>query len=162
MRWLKSWGLPIALILGFQIMSGHGLLSGGALLPPLEGEWADGRPFAGIPPGEGPSLIYFWGSWCGICRSMEGTIERVSKDHRVLTVALSSGDAATVAGYLESRGLHYDALADTSGRLGDRFGVRGVPALFFVDGKGRVQFATTGYTSEPGIRLRLFLLDRNQ
>lgn len=160
MRWLKSWGWPLALIVFLQVMSDRGLLENGAPLPPIEGEMADGQRYDGASLEKGPFLVYVWGSWCWVCRSMEGVISRVSKDHRVLTVALRSGDRATVADYLSHKGLAYPALVDDSGQLADALGVKGVPALFFVDGAGRIQSATQGYTSEAGIRLRLWRLGR--
>ena len=156
MRRLKSWWLPLALILLIQWINGSGLLEGGVPVPPLKGELADGRAYGGAAEEKGPFLVYFWGSWCWVCKSMENSIGRIAKDHRVLTVALRSGDAATVSGYLADRGLTYDALVDASGRLAEAFQVQGVPALFFVDGNGRIQSATRGYTSELGIRFRLW------
>ena len=44
------------------------------------------------------TVLYFWGSWCGVCRHTSPVIEALRQDGvSVLGVALSSGDAREVA-----------------------------------------------------------------
>lgn len=91
---------------------------------------------------------------------MQGSIARVAKDHRVISVALRSGSVTDIRGYMDAQGFKVPTLADETGMLGEAYGVRGVPALFFIGRNGRIRTATTGFTTEPGIRLRLWWLDR--
>ncbi|MGE0082668.1 MAG: protein disulfide oxidoreductase, partial [Thiohalomonadaceae bacterium] len=43
--------------------------------------------------------------------------------------------------------------------LAARYGVRAVPTTFIIDGAGRIRFREVGYTTGPGLRLRLWLAD---
>lgn len=156
-RLIKSWGIPIVLVVLFQFLGSRGLISD-VRAPDLQGHLATGSAYEGLSAEKGPVLVYFWGSWCGICRAMQSTISAVASDHRVISVALRSGTPADVRRYQEEQGFNVPALADETGYWAEAYGVRGVPALFFVDSEGVVKSATTGFTSEAGIRLRLWRL----
>ncbi len=106
---------------------------------------------------QGPALLYFWAEWCGVCRSMQDNISAVSHDYPYLTVAMRSGDAQQIQTYLDNHQLPWTAVADPEGALGQQFGVRAVPALFFLNRQGDIVFTSLGYTSEWGLRFRLWL-----
>ncbi|MEY4685500.1 MAG: hypothetical protein RLZ25_1959 [Pseudomonadota bacterium] len=155
-----SWGLPILLVLLIQSVASRGLLTD-VVAPEISGSLIEGAAYPGLEAEEKPVLVYFWASWCGICKAMQGSISRVAQDHRVISVALRSGNASDIRGYMEAQGFHLPTVADEEGKQGEAFGVRGVPALFFIDRSGRIRTATTGFTSEPGIRFRLWWLARS-
>ncbi|NBV87631.1 MAG: protein disulfide oxidoreductase [Verrucomicrobia bacterium] len=159
-RFLMSWGLPILLILGIQHVASRGLLTERAA-PELSGALVEGPMYPGLALEQKPVLIYFWGSWCGVCKAMQGSISRVAEDHRVISVALRSGSASDIRSYMEGQGFKVPTIPDPEGRIGEAYGVRGVPALFFLDQTGRIRTATVGFTTEPGIRLRLWWLERS-
>lgn len=122
-------------------------LASGQLLS--SGEWLQGHPGRA-------AALYFWASWCPICRSIEGNVDAVGRDWPVLTVAMQSGDAAMVSQHLAARGLQWPALVDADGGISARFGLHAVPALVVVDPRGDIRFVEIGYTSEIGMRLRLW------
>ncbi len=107
--------------------------------------------------GQGPALIYFWAEWCGICRGMQQNVEIVMRDYAVLTVAERSGQNKDVLTYIAQSKLNWPVVNDVDGKLGQRYGVTAVPALFFINKKGDIVFTSTGYTSEWGLRFRLWL-----
>ena len=104
-----------------------------------------------------PLLIHFWATWCPICRAEESNIVVLARDHQVLTVAMQSGGTAEVAAYLNKHELQFPVMVDESGRIARRFGVLAVPASFIVDANGRIRFVEVGYTTEIGLRVRLWL-----
>jgi thiol-disulfide isomerase/thioredoxin len=106
---------------------------------------------------QGPAIVYFWAEWCGICRSMQGTISRVMQDYPSLTVAVKSGDDTKLGDYLRAKQLNWPVVNDNDGSIGQRYGVKGVPALFITNAAGNIVFTTVGFTSEWGLRLRLWL-----
>lgn len=100
--------------------------------------------------------IYFWADWCPICRAQQGSVEALRADWPVLTVAMQSGDAASVAKVLRERGLDWPAAIDADGSIAARYGLHGVPALVVLDGRGEIRSVMVGYTTTPGMRLRLW------
>ncbi len=125
--------------------------------PPITGVTVAGESVAWPPTSGEPSLIYFWATWCPVCHAQQGTIDGLSRDHPVLTVAMQSGDDAAVSRFLEQEQLAFPAVNDPDGQLSRRYGVIGVPAGFVLDGNGDVRFVTRGYTTGLGLRLRLLL-----
>ena len=106
-----------------------------------------------------PTIIYFWGSWCGICATIQSTISGVLKDYSGVTVALRSGNDADVLSYLQNNNLDWQVINDNDGALAQAFGVSAVPAVFIVAQDGKISFVTQGYVTEIGLRLRLWWLE---
>lgn len=106
--------------------------------------------------GTGPALIYFWADWCGICEAMQDSISAVLQDYPGVTVALRSGDEPEVRRYLDTHGLAWPSVSDEEGKIAARYGVMGVPAVFIVDKRGQIRFSSIGFSSETGIRMRLW------
>lgn len=153
-----EWVAIIAFVIGLQWASGGNLVKGQP--PALSGSTLQGQNFDLSQFRGKTALIYFWGSWCGICRAMQSSIQSVAQDHPFISVALQSGDAKEVSQYMADQGLHVPTLLDPEGRLSNLYGLRGVPALFILNPQGQIRYATTGYTSELGIRFRLWLAGR--
>lgn len=104
-----------------------------------------------------PALVYFWATWCPVCKIEQGTLDGLGQDHPMLTVALQSGELTTVRRHLEAEKLTWNVAADTRGEIARSWGVAGVPAIFVLDGDGAIRFVSRGYTSGWGLRLRLWL-----
>lgn len=105
-----------------------------------------------------PAIIYFWGSWCGICATIQSTISDVLQDYPGVTVALRSGNNADVLNYLRNHKLDWPVINDNDGALAQQFGVSAVPAIFIVGPDGKISAITLGYVTEIGLRLRLWWL----
>lgn len=128
--------------------------------PPVAGVLADGRRLSlqawrEQHPGR-PVALHFWAEWCPVCRAEAHTVTRVMQDHPVLTIAMQSGSPADVARVLKERRLDWPTLVDTDGAIAQRYGLPGVPALVVLDAQGMIRFVEVGYTSEIGMRLRLW------
>lgn len=100
--------------------------------------------------------LHFWADWCPICRLEENSVNRVQLDWPVLGVAMQSGDAARVLGVQSHRALSWRSAIDTDGSIARRYGLSSVPAFVVLDANGRIRFAEVGYTTELGMRLRLW------
>lgn len=124
--------------------------------PELVAMLSDGRPFDLAQLRGKPALIYFWGTWCPVCGAQQGTITGLAEDVPLLTVAMQSGTDAEVNQYLAQHGLHWQTVADGQGGIARQWGVSGVPAVFVLDGRGDIRFVTRGYTTELGLRLRVW------
>lgn len=105
-------------------------------------------------PGQ-PVALNFWAEWCPVCKLEQGNVSRVARHWPVLTVALRSGDAPAVQRELARRGLAWDAVADPHGEIAAAYGVSAVPAFIVIDADGRISTSSVGYTTTPGLWLRL-------
>lgn len=105
----------------------------------------------------GPTILYFWAEWCGVCRGMQSNVAAVSKDMPIVTVAERSGGVQQVSEYLAKNQLNWPVVNDPDGSIGRLYGVQAVPAMFFINSKGQIVFTSVGYTSEWGLRCRLWL-----
>lgn len=108
---------------------------------------------------ERPLLLHFWASWCGICRFEQDSIEAISLDHPVVTIAMQSGTDEEVRQFLTENKLTFKVLNDEDGVISKRFGITGVPATFIINRQGEIVYKEVGYTSEWGLRLRLWLAE---
>jgi alkyl hydroperoxide reductase subunit AhpC len=53
--------------------------------------------------------------------------------------------------------LEFPVLLDPRGEIASRWGVRGVPTLYFLDPENRIRHVSVGYTSPPGLHWRMWL-----
>jgi peroxiredoxin len=60
---------------------------------------------------------------------------------------------------MDEQGLDFPVVLDEQGALAARFGVRGVPASFVLGSGGEIKFKEIGYTTELGLRARMWLAD---
>lgn len=152
--WLVNLLILLAIFGSVQWWRGRPLASGEA--PPLAGTAVDGQPLDLRTLRGAPVLIHFWATWCPVCKLGQGAVDAIARDHRVVTVAMQSGDAAEVRRFMAEQGLRFPALPDADGGLASRWGVGAVPASFVLDGEGRIAYATLGLSSESGLRARLW------
>ena len=63
-----------------------------------------GRQTTGSELGGGrTTVLYFWGSWCGICRHTSPAVDKLARNGvPVVGVALQSGSDEEVRGYLKT------------------------------------------------------------
>lgn len=106
-------------------------------------------------PGQ-PVALHVWAEWCPICHTEEHSVTRLARDWPVLTVAMRSGAPETVARVLAQRELPWTTAIDARGALAQTLGFQAVPAFVVVDADGHLRGASVGYTSEIGMRLRLW------
>jgi thiol-disulfide isomerase/thioredoxin len=166
-RW-KRWSLEallvVVIVAGVQLWQARGLADGVA--PPLVGWLVDGRAASladALKAANGrPVLVVFWATWCPVCKAEEGNVDAVARDWPTLTVAMQSEGAAAVGRHLKERGLNFGAIVDEQGKLAADWNVRGVPTHFIVDSGGNIRFRLVGYTTEFGLRARLWWVSRPQ
>ena len=61
-----------------------------------------------------------------------------------------------MAAYLAEHSLSMPTLVDEEGGIARGWGLNGVPATFIVGRDGQIAYAGMGYSSEIGLRLRLW------
>ncbi|VAW52717.1 hypothetical protein MNBD_GAMMA05-520 [hydrothermal vent metagenome] len=158
----KRWGswliyivLFIAVMLGANWWKTRDALSGN--LSEFSGKLMNGSSFTIAAFSGKPVLFHFWATWCPICDLGMDTIESISHDYPVISVASWSKGQTEVKAYMLENQLTFPVMLDNSGELAQTFGLKGVPASFILSPTGEITFVETGYSTEPGLRLRLWI-----
>ena len=160
-KWVRRISTVLAVLLVFLAVRAYqqrDLVIGRA--PELAGVAVDGRSLV-LGGDERATLVYFWATWCPVCRLEHGTIESIAADWPVITIALQSGTDAELRRYLKEHDLKAATLNDHGGEQAANWGVRGTPTFFVVDRRRQIRFREVGFTSEWGLRMRLWLTERS-
>lgn len=86
-------------------------------------------------------LLNFWATWCPTCVAEMPAMQKLhrglgEKDFAI--VAISLGDSAEqVKDFFKKHKLTFTALLDSTGELGARFGLRGIPTTIILDKAGQ-------------------------
>jgi len=129
--------------------------------PAFEAALLDGTPVSLKIVQNRPLLLHFWASWCPVCRVEQGSIQSISEDYAVLTVSIDDMPAAKLAEWMTEHDVSYPVISDTSAVLANRYGVNGVPASIIIDADDQIRFVEVGYTTEIGLRFRLWWAGRS-
>ncbi|EGI25817.1 suppression of copper sensitivity: lipoprotein modification in [Escherichia coli TA206] len=109
---------------------------------------------------ERPLLLYFWASWCGVCRFTTPEVATLfARGENVMTIAFRSGSSHEVSRNLTHKGVVFPVINDANGTLSRQLGISVTPS-FMVISKGRVLTTTTGWTSSWGMKLRVWWAGR--
>ena len=103
-----------------------------------------------------PVVLYFWATWCTICRIEQPMINGLIQSQPVLPIAMQSGPAASVLAYERQHGLAWNSVVDPDGGIARHFGISATPSFVVLDAQGNISSSTVGLTSPWGLRLRLW------
>lgn len=98
-------------------------------------------------------VLYVWATWCGPCKITSPAIAELQSDYPVVTIALRSGDDATVLSEMSSPLNKAATVNDPEGQITSQLGVNVTPSVLFVK-DGKVVGYTSGVSSYWGLWLR--------
>ena len=100
-----------------------------------------------------PAAINFWASWCDPCRKESPELERLYRSAGVQIVGVDYSDSAENArSFIRDHRLSYPMLRDPDGKVGDRYGVTGLPTTAILDSRGRIAQLLRGPQSAATVR----------
>ena len=103
-----------------------------------------------------PTLVYFYASWCPVCKVDLPAVESIASHYPVIAIAMQSGDDRAVLEHRSEHDINLDIINDENGELARSFRVRGVPTAFVVD-NGEIRFSTQGFSGWVGYWSRMLL-----
>lgn len=152
----------LALFVAFQLWQARDTPRGAA--PHFAGQRLDGSHFDLTAwRAEHPDqavLLYFWAEWCPVCKTTAGNVTAIAEDWPVTSISIQSGGAEQVAKNMAEQGYLWPTLPDPKAKILRQYGLPGVPAFIIINPAGAVRFVSIGYTSEIGLRLRLWQASR--
>jgi thiol-disulfide isomerase/thioredoxin len=117
-------------------------------------------PYRGTPPttlagGGAPHLLFFWATWCGVCKAALPELDAYERASGTTVVAISDEDPAQLDRFFASHtGPFADLVAiDELRRSFLAYGVSGMPTFVLVAPDGTVRHVKTGYSRAKGLEL---------
>ncbi len=115
-----------------------------------------------------PVLVFFWASWCSICKTAMPGLEAVYQDFAdqgftILAVNTTNQDSlASAETYFNAQGYSYTMLLDRDGSVANLYRMRAVPTSVLIDPQGKITDVIIGSgISEGFLRARVgALLER--
>ena len=107
---------------------------------------------------QSPVLVYFWGSWCGVCRHTSPTINTLANEsnYPVVTIAVQSGDNNELSQYMQSKGFNFTTINDEDGAIFADWQGQVTPSYVILK-DGEMKQGLTGIQPLWSLKLRLWL-----
>lgn len=116
----------------------------------LDQQWVDIQKMSD----EKPVLLYFWATWCSVCKLVSPSVNWLADNHQVVSVAVTSGENQRVAQFMKYKEYNFPVINDPTGKIGREWGVTATPSIIIIK-NGQISSITTGATTPIGLWLRL-------
>lgn len=102
-----------------------------------------------------PDLLYFWATWCVICKHALPEIMTFAKERGVDLIAITDEDPDLVRKFIADQKEPFPEIVaiDPHRVTFQGYGVSGTPSFVIVDPEGVVRLYQTGFTVEAGLRV---------
>jgi len=116
-------------------------------------------PYRGTPPAalaaNKETLLFFWATWCGICKTALPDLEKARAERGLTVVAITDEEPAQLDAFFASYHGPFPPIVaiDENRRTFVEYGVSGTPTFVLIDGEGRVEGHKVGYTKAKGLEV---------
>jgi thiol-disulfide isomerase/thioredoxin len=101
------------------------------------------------------TIVYFWATWCPICKLESSNVESISNKYNVISIAVNSKSNKNIIEYMKKNNLHFNTINDENGALSKKFKIKAFPTILIYDKNKNLIFTEVGYTSYIGLLLRM-------
>ena len=101
-----------------------------------------------------PAIIHFWASWCGPCVKEAPQLALLASElhGRATLVGVDWSDSpASAASFVRQHHWTFPVLIDSSGEVGNAYGLTGLPTTFLLDRQGRIIRRLVGPQTAAGL-----------
>jgi peroxiredoxin len=95
-----------------------------------------------------PVLLNFWATYCPPCVHEMPYLQQVWDDWQtggLVLLAINIGESSSeVQGFMQGQGFTFPVLLDGNGAIAAKYGIKGIPTTFFIDGEGIIQQVQVG------------------
>ncbi|MHB8234887.1 MAG: TlpA family protein disulfide reductase [Solirubrobacteraceae bacterium] len=101
-----------------------------------------------------PAIIHFWASWCGPCVKEAPQLARLAGElhGRATLVGVDwSDNQADAARFVRQHHWTFPVLIDSSGEVGNAYGLTGLPTTLLLDREGRITRRLVGPQTAAGL-----------
>lgn len=106
---------------------------------------------------QAPVLVYFWGTWCGICRLTTPNVQQLHEQGvPVISVATKSDSTEALADYLQQHRYTFTTINDLDGSVFADWQGSVTPSFVILE-DGQVKQRFTGIAPLWSLKLRLWL-----
>ncbi len=158
-RWVR-WVTDLVLLAAVAVMTWQTRHFTRGPLPDVSLRSLDGKVHRLAELRGAPALVVVWAPWCGVCKvespSVSWLQRLVGDSAHVVSVAFDYDDVEQVRRYMREQEVDYPVLlGDEAAREALR--VQSFPTLLFLSPEGELRHAAVGYTTLPGMLVRLWL-----
>jgi thiol-disulfide isomerase/thioredoxin len=165
MNFWKQWPYPakmaLAFFLFFLATLGFAVFRGKSSHPRIPIESLATTPVEQTLWENKPKVVYFWATWCSVCKTysyiLDKNLKLLGKDTIFLSV-VEDEDSSELQKYLIDHHIKYPVLSGNYQMLQD-WGVSAFPTTVFLNRKGEVLFFDTGIISPISFWVRSFLTE---
>lgn len=100
-----------------------------------------------------PVVLYFWATWCPICKFVSPGVNWLSEDVTTVSVASTSGDDRALNAYRRHHDFQFPVINDQAGHLTQQWGINVFPTVVILY-QGEIKSLTTGFTTPMGIWIK--------
>ncbi len=124
----------------------------GSVAPTLDLEFVRGKDQLSTAR---PDLLYFWATWCVICKHALPEMMALAKERGLDVIAVTDEDPDLVRKFIGDTAEPFPEIVaiDPHRVTFQGYGVSGTPSFVIVDPDGMVQLYQSGYTPETGLHV---------
>ncbi len=166
MKFWKTWPYPAKLCLGltlfFAATLGFAVLRGNSSHHKISLESLSITPSEQSAWENKPKVVYFWATWCTVCKAYSYILPKNLKllgENTLFLSIVEDEDSNVVKEYVQAHNIHYPVIQGKYDVFRD-WGVNAFPTTIFLNQKDEVLFFDTGIISPISFWIRSFLTER--